>query len=365
MSRHRSTFKLGSYVTSASGNASVPERIVVTKGGIVKTIDLTDLRSRIKRLRQNHNLEVKSLTGKLADDYNTLLSHITLLYDTPEYTTLFKEVKKVFEDVKEPNPGTIGAYCAGCLNQPDQKACSVICTGVSQNGPLPRPKSENGLQFCDYPVFWGVFSNGGYKFTDMNVKKEKTDAIVYLEAPLVHGFNQEEKNYFKKAGIHRVQLIHTPTDGKEYKEINQGFIEIDRLPERTVIATNKPAPVASVVESEKRVSPTVRPEPEQEKEIKFVPEPVKPAPVSHVAPAKPVAPVPVVQNQTKSDRQEAPIKFVPENVVKEVQNAIANKQVAQPRTFDGTSGTNFVWFLFIVAIIIILIFFAMRRPAMM
>src|SRR5689334_2458899 len=126
LSRNRSTFKLGSYVTSSSGNISAPERIVVTKGGIIKTIDLTDLRSRIKRLRQNHNLEVKSLTGKLADDYNTLLSHITLLYDTNEYNTLFKEVKKVFEDVKDPNPGTIGAYCAGCLNHPEKKACSVI-----------------------------------------------------------------------------------------------------------------------------------------------------------------------------------------------------------------------------------------------
>jgi len=200
------------------------DTLSVTKGSNTETVDLTDLRLRIKRLRQNHESEIKKLSGKLKEDFEVLKSHVGLLYDTEEYKVLFEEVKKVFSDLKNLKPNTVGAYCAGCLNQ--GKGCTLIC-----NGAMPVPKTENGWEFCNYPIIWAIFQNGNYKFSSMN-KNGGTNCVIYMESPETLGFSQEEKNQLKNLGFVNAQLFHAPLDGKEYKIVSKDFVPIDTLPLR-------------------------------------------------------------------------------------------------------------------------------------
>jgi hypothetical protein len=314
MSR-RSTFRLGKYCVVDN---APQDRIVVSKGGVVKTIDLSDLRNRIKRLRQNYNLEVRNLTGKLADDYSTLLAHVTLLYDTNEYNVLYNEIKKIFGDVVDPADGTIGAYCAKCLNV-DGRSCSVICSGVSAASPIPKPKSENGLQFCENSVLWASFVDGGYKFTDMNQKENKKDTVIYLESPVIHGINQEERNYLKSLGVERVQLIHIPPDGKEYREINNGFLELEKLPPRNAIVTPKNT---------------------EPKQVSKETTPVE---------AKPEKIIPIINGQ--------PVPVVPTNTVKAVEREVLKTRETTP----GSTSKNLIFFLVLIAVIVLILAMARKH----
>lgn len=225
-SKRRTGFKFGQYLTEKTDTVITmdSQRIVVSKGDVTKTIDLSDLRELLKRLKTNKNLQVSKISGSIKEDYKTLVSHVTVLYDTDEYKVLFDEVKNIFNDVNEKNikPGTIGAYCAGCILNAD-KGCSVLC-----NGALPKPKTEDSLEYCDYPVIWAKYENGKYTFTGMN-KSPKNEVMIYLEATSPFAFSQEEKQELKRLGFSKVKLVHSPMDGNTHKEITGEFIEIDKL----------------------------------------------------------------------------------------------------------------------------------------
>lgn len=230
INRKRSGIKLGSYLDKKDSKTLVRnfgEKIIVTKGENVSFVDLTDLRNRLKRLRANHSKVVKGLTGQILDDYTTLVSHVSLLYDTEEYTYLYKEVKKVFEDLKDFKAGTIGAYCAGCLMTNPLKGCSVICSTS-----LPRPKSEEGWACIEHPIFWAKFDGNKYVITRVNEIMGKSEGIIYMETSNIYGFSEEEKNFLKKLGLSKVSLTHYSEEGKELKELIPGFINVDALPVR-------------------------------------------------------------------------------------------------------------------------------------
>lgn len=227
------------------------EKLVVLKGETEKTVDLTELRKRLKRLRMHQSSNVNKLPPQIKEDYEVMKNHVSVLYETKEYKTLYDEVKNTFSDLKVENLklGTVGAYFAGCLIplENGDKSCSALC-----NGSMPRPKSRDGWSFCNYPVVWASFKNGKYEFTVLNSQPGK-DCVVYMESPQIYGFDNEEKNHLRSLGYERIQMIHAPLDSNlEYKNINSEFIELNRLPNRLItpargsIFTPKPTPMRSL-----------------------------------------------------------------------------------------------------------------------
>jgi len=243
----RSGIRLGSYLTKNRASAKINGNIiVVTKGDIVKNIDLSELQALLNRLKNNRALHVQKLNGKNKEDYETLLSHVNMLYNTDEYKVLYDEVSKVFSDIPERQlrPGTVGAYCAGCILKNPEKGCSILC-----NGSLPRPKNTEGLKYCDYPAFWASFDKGKYEFKGLN-KHNKNEAIIYLESPMPYALSHAEKANLANLGITKVKLVHSPI-GEEYKELSTEFLDLNSIETRSVggqqmvkeVITPKPEPV--------------------------------------------------------------------------------------------------------------------------
>ena len=220
------------------------DTLVVMKGSKTKSVDLNDLRQRLKRLKQVSGQLTGKLTGQLKEDFDTLKGYVSTLYENPEYKVMFEEVKKQFIDLKNPKVGTVGAYFAGCLIT-TEKGCSLLC-----NGAMPKPRSENGFEFCNYPVVWATFKNGKYDFTVMNRNGGK-DCVIYMESPQAYGFSNDEKKQLRGLGFVKAQMIHAPLDGKsDYKHISQEFIDLERLPGRgltPIAVTPVASPVASPV----------------------------------------------------------------------------------------------------------------------
>lgn len=316
---------------------NIHEKFVVVKGENKKTVDLTDLRNRIKRLKLASHIEIRKIGGQTKEDFELLKSHIGLLYDTPEYKILFEEVKKVFGDLKEANlkPNTVGAYCAGCILTNPERGCTTIC-----NGAMPRPRTENGWEFCNYPVIWATFESGKYKFTNMNNKKGEKECVIYMEAPQTFGFSQEEKNYLKGLGIVNVQLIHAPLDGREYKEISKDFIDLDKLPVRQ--PTPVPTPIPEIKKSQKS--------------------PISEKTVQNPVQAKPQSPI---QAQIQANAQIPPVQQPPVQqppVQQPTQNLpVSQNTQVQIQSKSTKNNNSFYLMLFVIILLIGLFFFLSRQ----
>src|SRR5437016_1811406 len=95
-------------------------------------IDLDQIRSVLKYLRNHQDQPIRSLQGEIQEKFHYLMNNMTLLYDTDHYSALFDEVKRVFGDLDNPTPGTIGGFCGGCING---SPCSPACITS-----MPQPK---------------------------------------------------------------------------------------------------------------------------------------------------------------------------------------------------------------------------------
>jgi len=328
----------------------------VTKGSGTESVDLTDLRLRIKRLRQNSDVEIKKLSGKLKEDYEVLKSHVGLLYDTEEYKILFEEVKKVFSNLKDLKPNTIGAYCAGCLE--NKGKCTVIC-----NGAMPMPKTENGWEFCNYPVVWAIFQNGNYKFSSMN-KNGGTNCVIYMESAETYGFSLEEKKSLKELGFVNAQLFHAPLDGKEYKIISKDFVSIDSLPVRTKnsvpfrVPSPPKSPTGPVVAPTGVKSPLGQSGPSTS--IVVPPPSVPPTIPAH--PSASLGTVPVAMTPAQQIAQKEEQKKMAENILFN-KNVVASqvKQDVKYSVMKNMTSSYMFWLVVIVFILAIIFLFGKRR----
>jgi hypothetical protein len=244
--------------------------IVVSKGekgpgsGDAETINinLDDIRNRLQRLRLVANDPIKNLSGSNQDDFRALVRYTQLLYDTPAYKILHDQVKQYFcasgnEDLNTIQPGTVGAYFAGCLVKTsftEMPGCSVICAGSM---PLPPQSTEDvGISpfgsegqspdilgnFCQYSVIWGIYDGNNYQFTTLHEAPNKDDVIVFVDTSgagnTFPGFTDDEKTLLSKFGAKRANLIRYSKDSQNYTEILGGFVPLDKVPSRVSVLSN-------------------------------------------------------------------------------------------------------------------------------
>lgn len=210
----------------------------------VLTVNLNDVRTRLQRLYAKANVPIRNLEGQDKDDFMKLHQQARLLYNTPDFKAFHDEVKRVFGNVNNVAPGTVGAYFNGVYIAAQNSAdpgCSILAAGS-----LPPPKDEvlaNGKPFeqCKFTVMWAIYDGQKYQFINVKEVPNKDNVIIYVENPRSNnlvGFSDKEKEQLAKYGVKNVDVMSYSQNGKAAKELLGGFVPLDQLPNRDSVVSN-------------------------------------------------------------------------------------------------------------------------------
>nr|QBK89500.1 MAG: uncharacterized protein LCPAC001_00100 [Pithovirus LCPAC001] len=210
---------------------------VVSKGNR-QEIDLIKLESTIIRLSKNYSYKIQKLVGNLKKDYDQIVRYVNLLYGGKHYPVLIDLINKHFKKHKNNiRAGTIAGYMYGCSihTNMDNDACSSICAG--------SVKMSNDDPFCDFPVVIAQYENSNFKFYSQNGPNKQTKvALVHIEhssLSLFPGFNDNEKEWFRRKGYNYIYLYGSTGNGK-YNNLYQnnsncesdGSMKVDEIKSR-------------------------------------------------------------------------------------------------------------------------------------
>jgi hypothetical protein len=241
----REESKKGSRIDTLTG-----ELILTKEGGVEDVINLHDLRQKLAHLKENAHVKIRSLSGRLKEDLESLTQYVAWIYNSESYPVLYAEIQNYFHETDKYQPGTIGAYCGGCLVKRKDglysRGCSVICAGS-----IPPPYGDPDWDFCQDLVIWAVYNGDGYEFITLNEIEGSEDdkAVVFIEQDSYdsfYGFSEAEKKTLEEHNLKQVRLVYYNPHGEPmYKEISHGFIAIDKVKTRGV--TPPPAPTPTPV----------------------------------------------------------------------------------------------------------------------
>lgn len=221
--------------------------VIYTKNGNNDTINIEDLRSKLQHLKDNSSLAIRKLNGKLKDDFDALARYVAWTYDSESYPVLYGEIQRYFHPDDVYQPGTVGAYCGGCLVKRKggllSRGCNVICAGS-----IPPPQDDPGWAFCYDLVIWAVYDGSNFSFTTLNeVEDNHGQAIIYVNYPTLDefpGFSEAEKRTLSSNGIQRIRLVYYNPNGDPInKDLTDGFVELTEIKTRSPTPTPTPAPV--------------------------------------------------------------------------------------------------------------------------
>lgn len=224
--------------------------IILTKeGGVEDVINIDDLRKKLAHLKDNAHVQIRKLSGKLREDFDSLAQYVAWIYNTESYPLLYTEIQNYFREDNTYQPGTVGAYCGGCLVKKKDglltRGCTVICAGS-----IPPPYDDPDWDFCADLVIWAVYNGESYDFTTLNEIEDESDdkAIIFIEQDSIDsfpGFSDAEKRTLKEHGLNQVRLVnYDPERDPMYKEVSGGFISIDQVKTRQT-SPSLPAPVVT------------------------------------------------------------------------------------------------------------------------
>lgn len=224
------------------------DKILISEGGGKYSVDLNMVKERLTRLKENYEMNINDLDGILRQDYLEMVNYIKTLYETNVYNVLFDEIKKVFGELKNVNPGTVGNYFTGCLiknNLPEEiKSCSLNCITS-----VPLPKQLNSVvNKCNYFVIWCIRDEKQIKLIPLN--DPKPEAIVYVNHnnPMdFKGFSEMEKEAFKSGKVERINVIGYNENNGDYIELLGGFVSIEEIPvDDSIVSTNNSTNVSAI-----------------------------------------------------------------------------------------------------------------------
>ena len=201
----------------------------------IEKVDMDDLNKKLKHLKENADIKIRNLSGSLKSDFESLAQYVSWMYNTEGYDAFYKEIVKHFGDRHDYQPGSVGAYCGGCLNVKSKgisRGCNVVCAGS-----IPPPYEDSNFEFCEYLVIWAVHNGSSFDFTTLNEVEGKggRHAIVFVENKTIEefpGFSDDEKKILEENGVEEVRLVYyncNSNSDDKYINLTQNFVVLNEL----------------------------------------------------------------------------------------------------------------------------------------
>jgi len=202
------------------------EDVIVLKGdgghGEDLAINLNNIKASLSRLYKHRHSFIKDLKGDLHTEFRGMVDIIHILYSSAAYDHLHEIIVKVFGEVNEVTPGTIGAYFAGCLVRTDfadNPGCSAVCAGA-----VPRGKGTPGWELCGKLA---ILYDAHGSFTTLNNVDDKREAYIYIpEGVHFERFKSAELDALRGHGVEKAKIVRYSRDGRAYHEISGQFTEL-------------------------------------------------------------------------------------------------------------------------------------------
>lgn len=193
--------------------------VVTLSSGKKLELNRHNLREVLKDLHRQAHVSVKVLNEAHTASFRNLLEIFKKLHGTKALKEIvLEDVKQIYGDIKNPHPGTVGAYFIGCScdkSFPGPNGCNPRCTSSLPNGEHEFSECEDGVL---------IFTNGN--FSTLNEKY--TDHVyIYVGSEDFKGFNEENVKQLKEANIRSVTLIYGKPDGS-YGDIEKS-VSVDKL----------------------------------------------------------------------------------------------------------------------------------------
>lgn len=215
----RQSFKPNLYTSSNNINQSVPQsddEIIIKGENFKYAVNMNLLEEYLEHFKNQPNLKIHELSGSDREKFNTIVSHVQLLFNTPFYKKLYEKVECKFSNLEHVQPGTIGGYMSGCLVKskfPGNPNCSPLCL----NG-IPNPKNLETHGPCSDRIIMAEYvtdseGKSGYIFTSLKSGPDNHDSdehtILYTNCKNIHdfkGFTPNEKDILYNMNVSNVQL---------------------------------------------------------------------------------------------------------------------------------------------------------------
>ncbi|HSW76492.1 MAG TPA: hypothetical protein VLG50_05580 [Candidatus Saccharimonadales bacterium] len=198
-----------------------------------------DLINTLKKLRECAHLSISKLNEEQAKLLDSTTEVTRILHNTKALTDIvIKDIQHIYGDIKNPIPGTVGAFFVGCFNQDHEVFKGPIGCNPRCAASLLRC---NGDHFeCSDTILYYT----GQEFKSLN-DKHTNHAYIYIESHEFKSFNHHDIQMLKDAGICKVTLIHSNKDGS-YKEVTNEAI-VDDLHIHNIHHTSTSNNVAAIV----------------------------------------------------------------------------------------------------------------------
>jgi hypothetical protein len=168
-------------------------------------LDRKELINTLNKLHKHAHEFVPQLNKEFHDLLTSTIEATRILYNSKALKNLIlDDIKSIYHDIKNPVPGTVGAFFIGCFNDDNFKGpigCNPRCA-ASLFG------CHNEQIECSDTVL--IFSHG--QFTYLNDKKT-LHCFIYIEDCHFTTFSNHHVQKLKQAGHDEVTMIYTNEDG--------------------------------------------------------------------------------------------------------------------------------------------------------
>lgn len=230
----RRTFKPKDYSISTG---KVLDGDAITSKGVTDTfeVDINDITVVLDNLVPYSQTPIRALTGKPKEEFNEIVGLVKIFHSTRYYDIFHAAIVERFPAVNL-QPGTVGAYMAGCLS--DENSCSPLCAGSA-------PPAQPNWQPCTNRVIVALPIAGGYTFSSLN-QIDSQRAIIYipeLSYTQFPGFTSEEKVALANLGVSEAQIVGHSSGN--YSDLTDGYVPVAQLKTRE-ITTNVGTSTATI-----------------------------------------------------------------------------------------------------------------------
>lgn len=194
--------------------------------------NVDQIRSALDNLKRNMDVPVQKASGKLKQEYDTIVRYETMLSNTSSYSLLEQLVDEKFGDVKIVNPGTIGAHFAGCVTETSfsqtSPGCSAVCAGA-------MPRKDRLWETCSSHVILAENKNDGFYFNHLSSGSDKSHAHIFINYESLSdfpGFSKEEKLHLIQKDIRKVSLFSYKHGDADYIKLTDDSVDISSIKTR-------------------------------------------------------------------------------------------------------------------------------------